>query len=746
MLPHRVKKSSSFRRKGALHLEELERRIVFDQYLGEAINLDFSLESLSELGASPVQAAEVEIEPAAFDFSSRNLSSQAIDALNASFDEWADNLAEVGTHRVDESRFWRKAPNSYPPEVTEEGVIVARRRQTNTNPHTMMSAGVRGSDCFHSGGAYTKQDYHYRFSFDVRHPGSETSWLVDHSWGLVMQLWGPRDSSETARNPPFSIYTTSIGGQPYWVVRSYGDSRLTTQTGEFEEVHAVQIPMDRIGDWYSFDVEFVPNPFGEGVIRTWLDGELVADWQGIKSAYYSILAGQPTGPLAPSLGLYSSLDEDGMEVHLDNISMQCFGTFESSIAGHIGGTAYPESHIVVAANQVTGESFSTNVGRSGIYTLSLPKGSYEVALLDPAGQPVIVDHVSTETKSQLLDIDVADARPKALVADLTGNGKSEVIHRLTDGRWVVSGFGDDDTYDASVWGQWSSSVAWSDIRTADFTGDGREDIVARGHEGDWWVAESTGSRFVSRQLGYWSESADWRHVSAGDFDGDGTSDIAGYDAKTGTWWVSKSTASSKFVTATWGRWSPDVKWLDVTVGDFNGDGRSDMAGRSASDGSWWVGLSTGSGFRTEHWGTWSNFVSWKHVQLGDFNKDGKSDLIGFTDGEWWVATSTGRAFRSSLWTVWSTAKTWADPIVADINGDGQSDLVSRAAEEGTWWVALSDGSEFASRFSGARWRSHENWDAAYFGDFDGDGTADLLSLNDSAWVLRSGQLEGRRAR
>ena len=176
------------------------------------------------------------------------------------------------------------------------------------------------------GGAYTKQDYHYRFSFDVRHPESETSWLVDHSWALVMQLWGPRESGETPRNPPFSIYSTSIEGQPHWVVRSYGDSRPTTQTGEFEESRAVQLPMTRIGDWQHFDVEFVPNPFGEGLIRTWLNGELVTNWQGIKSAYASTLAGQPTGPLAPSIGLYSSLDEDGMEVHLDNISMQCFGS------------------------------------------------------------------------------------------------------------------------------------------------------------------------------------------------------------------------------------------------------------------------------------------------------------------------------------------------------------------------------------------------------------------------------------
>ena len=145
-----------------------------------------------------------------------------------------------------------------------------------------MHVGVRGNDCFHQGGSYTQQDYHYRITFDVRHPPSETPWLSDHRWALIMQLWGPREGNESARSPPFSIFTTSRDGKPHWVVRSNGDSRLTTQTGQVEEVNTKLIPMRGIGEWHRFDIEYVPNPFGDGMIRTWLDGIRVTDWQNIK--------------------------------------------------------------------------------------------------------------------------------------------------------------------------------------------------------------------------------------------------------------------------------------------------------------------------------------------------------------------------------------------------------------------------------------------------------------------------------
>ena len=103
--------------------------------------------------------------------------------------------------------------------------------------------------------------------------------------------------------------------------------------------------------------------------------------------------------------------------------------------------------------------------------------------------------------------------------------------------------------------------------------------------------------------------------------------------------------------------------MDVQVGDFNGDGLADIVGRADELGQWWVGLSNGSTMFTNHlWGTWSTSVRWDDVQLGDFNNDGKMDLAGRVDesGQWWVALSNGSQFNNQLWATWSTAISWVD--------------------------------------------------------------------------------------
>ena len=117
-----------------------------------------------------------------------------------------------------------------------------------------------------------------------------------------------------------------------------------------------------------------------------------------------------------------------------------------------------------------------------------------------------------------------------------------------------------------------------------------------------------------RWVGTWFdwEKADWLDVRIGDFDGDGNDDIAGRTA--GDWWVSRY-SEGRFLTTRWAMWS-DLDWQDVTVGDFNGDGSDDIAGRYA--GEWWIGISTGSSFVTKLWATWIE-PGWSVVFAGDVN-------------------------------------------------------------------------------------------------------------------------------
>jgi outer membrane protein assembly factor BamB len=235
-------------------------------------------------------------------------------------------------------------------------------------------------------------------------------------------------------------------------------------------------------------------------------------------------------------------------------------------------------------------------------------------------------------------------------------------------------------------------------------------------------------------------SASWTFTEVGDFNGDGKSDIAQFDSSTGSWWVRTSTGSA-FNNAVWTTWNPGVHWVDVQVGDFNGDGFADIAGRDAATGNWSVSLSTGSGFTTSLWGAWSPAVTWVDVHTGDFNGDGRTDIAGRvkSTGQWYVALSNGSGFNSTIWDTWSPSVTWVDVRTGDFNGDGRTDIAGRVGSTGQWYAALSNGTGFNTTLWDT-WSPSVTWVDVQVGDFNGDGRSDLAGRDASSgnwWVAAS---------
>jgi hypothetical protein len=294
------------------------------------------------------------------------------------------------------------------------------------------------------------------------------------------------------------------------------------------------------------------------------------------------------------------------------------------------------------------------------------------------------------------------------------------------GLWVV-GVSNGSSFLTTSLGSWSSTTTWVDVMTGDFNGDGKTDIVGRDlATGVWWVSLSTGSSFATSPWATWSTGATWVDVHVGDFNGDGNADIIGRALENGQWYVGLSNGSTGFTTSRWAAWSTGATWVDVKVGDFDGDGKADIAARYLQGGSWWVGHSTGSFFTTSLWATWSTGVTWVDVQVGDLNGLGKSDIIGraLQTGGWWAGLSTGSSFVTSLWDIWSTAVTWVDVHLADFNGDGKADIVGRVLQSGQWWAGLSNGSGFATTLW-STWSTGATWVDVQVGDFNGDGKADI---------------------
>lgn len=243
------------------------------------------------------------------------------------------------------------------------------------------------------------------------------------------------------------------------------------------------------------------------------------------------------------------------------------------------------------------------------------------------------------------------------------------------------------------------------------------------------VSRSTGTSFTTSPLATLPAETTWVNTVSGDFNGDGRTDIASQTSG-GTWWVTSTPASG---TATPQAWGTVAASQFATVGDFNGDKRADIAVRDPSDGSWQVLTSTGSGFTASRFGRWNPTLSWSNVLAGDFNNDGRDDIVGQrSDGAWVVAASTGTAFSSNIWAWFSVGQFGT---VGDFNADGRDDVAVRNPNNGAWRVLTSTGSTFDAVRYGV-WDANTTWGSVRAGDFNGDGRSDLVGQRaDGAWFV-----------
>jgi len=312
------------------------------------------------------------------------------------------------------------------------------------------------------------------------------------------------------------------------------------------------------------------------------------------------------------------------------------------------------------------------------------------------------------------------------VGDFNGDGKPDLAV-ANDGSTniaVLLGNGD-ATFQAAVsYGMGGAPPRATDIlTTGDFNGDNKLDLAVANSVGVS-VLFGNGDGTFQPAVSY-ATGANPESVAAGDFNADGKPDLA--VASGGGVSVLLNKGDGTFQAAV--NYGTGGSAYSVGAGDFNGDGKTDLAVATATtpSSSDNVSVLLGNGDGTfqiaVHYVVGSAPYS---VTAGDFNGDGKSDLavatdvgisvlLGNGDGTFQTAVNYGAGNQPSF------------AVAGDFNSDGKLDLAVADGLSGTVAVLLGngDGTFQAGHNVGAGWAPL----SIAASDFNSDGKLDLAVVN-----------------
>jgi serralysin len=286
-----------------------------------------------------------------------------------------------------------------------------------------------------------------------------------------------------------------------------------------------------------------------------------------------------------------------------------------------------------------------------------------------------------------------------LAGDFNGDGKDDLAKVFEEGGKAsievhLAGHGEFNPQRwATAQGSFWDKQQW---RVGDFNGDGKDDLAKVFEEGGKACievhlaghGEFNPQRWATNQGNFWDEQQ-WR---VGDFNGDGKDDLAKAFEEGGKACIEVHLASNgefnpqRWATAQGSFWDKQ-QWL---AGDFNGDGKDDLGkvfeerGKACID----VHLASNGEFNVQRWATaQGSFWDEQQWRAGDFNGDGKDDLAkAFDEGgkaciE--VHLASNGEFNPQRWAT-SQGGFWNEQqwLAGDFNGDDKDDMAKAFEERG----------------------------------------------------------------
>jgi IPT/TIG domain/FG-GAP-like repeat len=221
-------------------------------------------------------------------------------------------------------------------------------------------------------------------------------------------------------------------------------------------------------------------------------------------------------------------------------------------------------------------------------------------------------------------------------------------------------------------------------------------------------------------------------TTAGDYDGDGKTDLATYRQSTGQWQILNSSTGKAATLVVHSAASADVP----VPGDYDGDHKVDIAFYQPSTHAWSIENSSDAS-RVDLFTSDDDGVP----VPGDYDGDGKTDVATYSPstGRWQILKSSG-GFLAETTITWGAASSVAIP--GDYDGDGKVDLAVYQATTGRWRILFSS-TDFATS---ATFVLGDATSIPVPADYDGDGITDAAVYQPSTgkWLAKLSSLSSKR--